>query len=299
MPAVKVLATTWEQQFTLVQGKLIAQKPGPYDGWTQIATPHDPEARFSRKRGQSWVGYKLQATETDDEGQPHLITDIAITSSVETDYQALEAIQSRLEARGLLPGEQLADRGYVTEDNLVTSDKRSIDLIGPVQKDTHLQARIPGGITLEQFQVDFERLTAVCPAGRQATIGTSKGKRLIFRFPKAGCAACPLRAQCCTGKGGRHISLGWHHRRLQAARVRQETEAFKALYRQHRGGIEGCLSALVHGHGMRVGRYTGTAKIHLQALFTGVAVNLRRAARWLAGHRPQAKRRGLRLSSIT
>jgi hypothetical protein len=83
---------------------------------------------------------------------------------------------------------------------------------------------------------------------------------------------------------------------LKAARARQETQEFKVLYRQHRGGIEGCLSGLVRGQGIRVGRYIGTAKIHLQALFTGAAVNLHRAARWLAGERPQAKRQGLRLS---
>ena len=100
----------------------------------------------------------------------------------------------------------------------------------------------------------------------------------------------------CTGQGGRSISLGRHYHVLQAARARQETEEFKTRYRQHRGGIEGCLSALVRGHGLRVGRYIGRAKRHLQALFTGVAVNLRRAARWLAGKRPQAKRQGLRLA---
>ena len=110
-----------------------------------------------------------------------------------------------------------------------------------------------------------------------------------FRFPKAVCVACPLRPQCCTGQGGRTISIGRHHDVLQAARVRQQTDAFKTRYRKHRGGIEDNLSALVRGHGMRVARYTGRAKRHLQALFTGVAVNLRRAARWLAGQRPQGK----------
>jgi transposase len=296
LPEVKVLATTWQQKFRLVEGELVAREPGSYDGKTYIASPHDPEARYSEKRGKGWVGYKLQVTETDDEDKPHLITDMAVTSSVETDYQALAAIQDRLEERDVLPGQQLGDAGYVTEDNLVGSAKRGIDLIGPVQKDTRLQARIPGGISLAQFQVNVEQLTAVCPGGQTATIGTSKGKRLVFRFSKAGCAACPLRPQCCTGKGGRHISLGRNYPVLKAARARQETEEFKALYRQHRGGIEGCLSGMVRGQGIRVGRYVGTAKIHLQALFTGVAVNLRRAARWLAGERPQAKRQSLRLS---
>lgn len=296
LPEVKVLATVWQQQFRMVEGELVAQEPGPYDGKTRIDTPHDPEARYSAKRGQGWVGYKLQATETDDEEMPHLLTDIAVTSSVETDYEALEAIQKRLEERDVLPAEQLGDKGYITEDNLANSAKRGIDLIGPVKKESWVQARNRGGITLDQFELDLENLTAVCPAGQKATIGTSKGKRLVFRFPKAVCAACPLRAQCCTGKGGRNLSVGRNYPVLKAARARQETEEFKALYRQHRGGIEGCLSALVRGQGIRVGRYIGTTKIHLQALFTGAAVNLQRAARWLAGERPQAQRQSLRLS---
>jgi transposase len=299
LPEVQVLATVWQQQFRIVEGELVAQEPGSYDGKTYIDTPHDPEARYSAKRGQGWVGYKLQATETDDEEMPHLLTDVAVTSSVETDYEALEAIQERLEERDVLPAEQLGDKGYITEDNLANSAKRGIDLIGPVKKESWAQARNPGGITLDQFEVDLENLTALCPAGQKATIGTSKGKRLVFRFPKAVCAACPLRAQCCTGKGGRSLSVGRNHTVLKAARARQETEEFKVLYRQHRGGIEGCLSGLVRGQGIRVARYIGTAKIHLQALFTGAAVNLQRAARWLAGERPQAKRLSMRLSQNT
>jgi transposase len=296
LPAVQVLATVWQQQFRQVEEEVIFRERGPYDGKTYIATPHDPEARYSKKGEQQWVGDKLQVTETDDEDQPHLITDIAITSSVETDYEALDTIQDRLEARGVLPSEQFVDGGYVTEDNLVRSVKRKVDLIGPAQKDTTRQARMADGITLDQFQIDLEACTAVCPAGQQARIGTKRAKKLVFRFPRAVCAACPLRPRCCTGQSGRSLKVGRHYAVLQAARARQETQAFKQLYRQHRGGVEGCLSALVRGHGMRVGRYIGRAKRNLQALFTGVATNLRRAARWLAGKRPQAKRQGLKLA---
>ena len=296
LPEVAVLTQTWQQKFEIVEEVLVLRKPGPFDGETTIATPHDPDARYSEKRGQGWVGHKLQVTETDDESQPHLITDIAVTSSVETDYEALEGIQKRLEERDVLPGQQVADGGYMTEDNLVNSAKLSIDLAGPVKKDTHLQTRMAGGLSLDQFQVDFDHLTAVCPAGKQANLGTSKGKRLVFRFRTADCVACSWRPRCCTGASGRSLSLGWNYRVLQAARARQETREFKALYRQHRGGVEGCLSALVRGQGIRVARYIGRAKVHLQALFTGAAVNLRRTARWLAGIRPQTKRRVLSLS---
>ena len=296
LPAVQVLATVWEQQFEVVEGQVVFQESGPYDGKTRIQTPHDPEARYSKRGSQAWIGDKLQVTETNDEDLPHLITDIAMTSSVETDYEALDAIQARLEDRDALPGEHYGDGGYVDESNLVSSAERGIDLVGPVQGDRSPQARLPDGITLDQFGIDLAAGVATCPAGQTSRVGTTKGERVQFRFPKAVCAACPLRPQCCTGQGGRTISIGRHHDVLQAARVRQQTDDFKTRYCKHRGGIEGNLSALVRGHGMRVARYTGRAKRHLQALFTGVAVNLRRAARWLAGQRPQGRRRGLVLT---
>ena len=74
------------------------------------------------------------------------------------------------------------------------------------------------------------------------------------------------------------------------------TEDFKERYRQHRGGVEGYLSSLVRGQDMRVNRYIGRVKNNLRALFVGVAVNLRRAARWLAEIRPRVRRTGLGLA---
>jgi len=299
LPEVQTLSTVWSQQFEVIEGKVVYQAPGPYDGTTRVQTPHDPEARYSKKGKQSWVGDKLQVTETDDEGYPHLITDIAMTSSVETDAVALEGIQARLEARDLLPEEQLGDAAYISGPNLARSQERGIDLIGPVPKGQSPQARMPDGCTQDQFRVDWEANVAICPAGQMSNKGiqhSSGGTQ--FRFRKAACQTCPLRSRCCSGTGGRTITISPYHDLLQAARARQETEDFKVVYRQHRGGVEGCLSALVRGHGMRKKRYIGQAKGHLRALFTGAAVNLRRSASWLAGKRPQIRHQGLGLTTV-
>ncbi|MBI4768918.1 MAG: transposase [Chloroflexi bacterium] len=297
LPAVTILRTVWEQQYEVRERAVIFREPGPYDGATRIQSPHDPEARYSKKHDQEWIGDKLQVTETDDENQPHLITDIAVTSSVESDQQALGEIQNRQLARDGLPAERLADQGYVSGATLAASAAIGEDLVGPAPGDQSPQARLPDGLTLDQFKVDLEQGRATCP-GDQTTSNRSQspdgGQR--FKFDPAICAACPLRARCCLGQGGRTITLGPHYAELQAARERQQTEDFKARYRKHRGGVEGCLSALVRGHGVRVNRYIGRAKNNLRALFVGVAVNLRRAARWLAGLRPQARRTGLGLA---
>jgi transposase len=293
----EVLRTVWEQQFVVREQTVVWREPGPYDGTTRIQSPHDPEARYSKKHDQEWIGDKLQVTETDDEGLPHLIVDIALTSSVESDQPALGEIQDRQAEREVLPSERFVDQGYVSGETLDVSADHGEDLIGPAPADHSPQARLPDGITHDRFQVNQASSRATCPAGHvssghsQAADGSQQ-----FKFDPAVCAACPLRARCCTGQGGRTITFGPHYEALQAARARQQTDEFKQHYRQHRGGVEGCLSALVRGQGIRVNRYVGRAKNNLRALFVGVAVNLRRAARWLAGIRPQVRRKGLGLA---
>jgi hypothetical protein len=302
LEAVQLLATVWAQQFEVVEGQVAYRKESAYDGQTQIQTPHDPEARYSKKRSQEWIGDKLQVTETDDEDQPHLITDVTVTSSVETDHEALDGIQERLIEREVPPDQHLSDGGYVSAENLAHSAARGIDLIGPAPADQSPQSRLPGGLTLDQFHLNRERGEVTCPAGQvrrrrlpRATCPQAEGT-WVFRFPKAMCLACPLHDRCCAGKGGRTVRFSAQYELLQAARERQQTEAFRDTYRQHRGGIEGCLSSMVRGQGVRVARYTRRAKRRLFALFMAAGVNLRRAARWLAGKRPQAKRQGLKLA---
>jgi transposase len=287
LPEVQVLKTVWAQQFRETQGKIMYQAGTTYDGHTQIQTPHDPEARYSRKRIQEWVGGKVQVTETDDEGYPHLITDIAGTCSSQTDYEALAGIQQRLIVRQCPPEKQYVDSGYISGPNLATSAENGIDLIGPPCPVISKQSKIPNGITTDQFVIDIEKATATCPAGFSISPDYGWKGKIRFRFPDEVCAGCSLRERCCVGSKGRTLCVGLTYPLLLKARQRQKTEAFKEDYHKHRSGVEGCVSALARGNGMRVSRYIGNQKRHLQALFCGAAANLTRVARWLAGERPK------------
>jgi transposase len=294
---VQILRTVWAQQFREAQGKMVYQELKTYDGRTQIQTPHDPEARYSKKRYQEWVGDKVQVTETDDEGHPHIITDMVGTQSNQTDYQELAAIQARLQRRKCLPKEQYVDAGYVSGPNLANSRAQNIDLIGPLPPVVTPQDRIPNGLTQAYFQVDPARQIVTCPQGHTVGNSTPTGNSLRFHFPKNLCASCALRPRCCTGKGGRTIGISSHYEIVQAARSRQKTETFRQDYHKHRSGVEGSLSALVRGNGMRVGRYVGQRKRNLQAIFTGCAANLKRTAHWLAGERPQVRHKSWTLKA--
>jgi transposase len=289
LPAVQVLGTVWAQQFREAQGQMVYQDLKKYDGHTQIQNPHDPEARYSRKRKFEWLGDKVQLTETEDEGYPHIITDMVATDSNQTDYEELPLIQDRLIQRRCQPGEHYVDAGYMSGPNLAHSYNLEIDLMGPLPEVVTPQDLLPDGITQAQFQMDPQERIATCPQGHQARHPSLVGNTWIFHFPAKVCAVCPLHSRCCTGKGGRTVGMNIHYDLVQAARLRQKTEAFKKDYHQHRSGVEGSLSALVRGQGVRVSRYVGQKKRNLQAIFTGCAANLKRTAHWLAGERPQLR----------
>jgi transposase len=101
-----------------------------------ITSPYDPEARFSTKRGSSWVGYKVHLTESCDEGAPRLITNVETTPATTPDDNMVEVVHRSLERRNLLPSEHLVDKGYTDAKVLVISQREhGVEIIGPVAQD--------------------------------------------------------------------------------------------------------------------------------------------------------------------
>lgn len=76
---------------------------------------------------------------------------------------------------------------------------------------------------------------------------------------------------------------------LLAARQREETEAYKQVYR-HRAGIEGTHSQGVRALGLRRSRSIGLAKTHLGHVALAAAVNLIQLMSFLRGEAPEQTR---------
>jgi hypothetical protein len=134
-------------------------------------------------------------------------------------------------------------------------------------------------IAKSAFQIDLDTCTATCPQGQK--VAGRAGPRedglptFRFTFSRAVCEACPLFDRCVQSKKtGRTVRTRAYETYLQAARARQQTEAFKQLYRL-RPAIERKQAELVE-KGLRGTRYLGQRKRQLQRLWTGAAVNLRR-----------------------
>jgi transposase len=297
---VETLRLVWKQHFLIAEDDTVEWTPtGDHGGANAIETPYDPEARWSKKGSFNWIGDKLQVTETDDEGLPHLITDIDLTAATDADFTALEEIRERQKARDVLPSERYADSGYISGPNIKDGrEEYGEDLIGPMRDVHTAQSKRADGLTHADFHIDLIAGRAICPAVIEVSIITWGDGTRQATFPARFCQTCPLQERCCTGKTeGRSLRFGPAYEETQAARRRQKTEAFKTKYRQHRGGVEACLSTLVHGHGIRRNRYYRRATNRIRALCTAAALNLARAAAWRAGYRPKKHQPNLGLAA--
>ncbi len=104
-----------------------------------------------------------------------------------------------------------------------------------------------------------------------------------MKFSRVDCVPCPSRAMCTLNKSLRRaitIRREAAYLALEAARERQETDAFKEEYAR-RAGVEGTMSQGVRAFGLRRARYIGGVKTHLQHVLTAAAINFVRVAHWL------------------
>jgi transposase len=296
LPAVEIMRRIWIQQYYRDDGGMhwrTKKKWGQPAAGQMIASPDDPQAHYCVKRSTEWTGYKVHLTETCQEGHPHLITQVETTASTTHDVKMTGKIQDELEKRDLLPEVMIVDEGYMEIDRLVSSQERGIDLIGPVPSSKSWQDREEGAFDHTQFQIDWERLVATCPNGKESARATSRKTwrgtpNLNFPFSKNDCLPCGLRNYCSRAKNtGRTLTIypQQKYEALLQARQRQKTEAFREVYGQ-RAGIEGTFSQGVRTLGLRRSRYLGLARTRLQHVAISAAINIVRVFSWLSGERP-------------
>ncbi len=143
---------------------------------------------------------------------------------------------------------------------------------------TQQPANSGGRFCKNEFEIDLERESVTCPAGRTAPIrrGTDGGGTASFG---PACAGCPLREQCTKAAAGRSISVGVHEEQLAAARARQRHPDWVADYRATRPKVERKIGHLMRRHhGGRRARVRGQVKVAADFALLAAAVNLARLA---------------------
>lgn len=154
------------------------------------------------------------------------------------------------------------------------------------------------------FRIDWALRHATCPEGRVSSswtpaIDNRKNEVVKIKFATAECVCCPSRQMCTGSKRVRRtltVRPEAQFKALQAAREREQTAEYAALYAK-RSGVEGTISQGTRSFGLRRARYVGQAKTHLQHVLTATAINLVRVANWIA-EVPLAKTRRTRFQRL-
>ncbi len=186
-----------------------------------------------------------------------------------------EAVRERLGAAGAAEGASVyGDNAYGTGGFHDRLERAGIDSKCKTQQPANSGDRF----CKNEFEIDLERESVTCPAGRTAPIrrGTDGGGTASFG---PACAGCPLREQCTKAAAGRSISVGVHEEQLAAARARQQHPDWVADYRATRPKVERKIGHLMRRHhGGRRARVRGQVKVAADFALLAAAVNLARLA---------------------
>lgn len=282
---VTLLAQVFDESFEVADQGWRARRQRPSG---RVVNPHEPQAQWRRKGpGKKWVGYQVQVAETAGEqpvlaGEPtrQFLTAVETQAALASDEGGLEQVLNAQARIGLEPPSELyVDGAYLSATAMARARAQGWELVGPAQP----SASTGKGYRAERFVVSVANRQAVCPGGQLSTqcsrLTEAATGKISYRFEWSWhCHGCAQRAAC-VGAGQAHRSLvvGQHHDLLQARRQEMRTSAFRGRLKR-RAAIEGTISELVRGFGLRRARYRGRRKVSLQNWLIGAACNVKR---WL------------------
>jgi hypothetical protein len=257
-----------------VEGAHLKQGVSP----DRVVSVHDPEMRHGRKSAKKRFDGHKAAIAVDPESQLITAADV-LAGNVQDHERALELVEQVEANADAMVEESMGDCAYGDSDTRQAFANAGRKLVAKVAS-RRSQAQFPK----EDFQIDLETMSCVCPAGQQTqkVVSISSGERYgapgvplrAFRFDADVCDACPLRSLCMRARLGKGRVVMIHPREalLQEARAFQQSEAF-APYRKLRQVAEHRLARLMQ-LGVRQARYVGRTKTLCQLLLAATVANL-------------------------
>jgi Transposase DDE domain/Transposase domain (DUF772) len=226
----------------------------------------DADMRHGRKsRSVLFDGYKRHVLTDLDTG---LVTAAGLTAANAPEASVTASITADLDAAGLTLAELHIDRACLSSA-LVRDRTPDLAIFCKAWRVRNTTGRFPKG----HFSIGFAAGQLTCPAG--VSIGFQPGRTV--HFPKATCAACPLRERCTASSNGRSVSIHPDEALLAELRQRQQTPAGRAQLRE-RVKVEHALAHVGHWQGRRA-RYRGTRKNLFDLRRVAVVHNLHVVAR--------------------
>jgi transposase len=253
-------------------------------GKEERVSSSDPEARnMKQPEGGFAPSYNVQTT-TAATGKA--IVSLEVTQAG-NDFQqlapALDRLQRSLETK---PDQAVVDGGYVSQQNLLETATRGVELIGPVMATEVKAAKCYGRLGVkEEFYADRFRFDPVencmyCPQGmRLGYQGKTKSDLVVISKYQAraqDCAACAAKAQCCpkNEKTGRSVQRSEYQEEIDKFQERMALPEAKQLYRQRSEVAETPHLWMKAKFGLRQFHVRGLAKVAQEALWAALTYNI-------------------------
>ncbi len=233
----------------------------------RLISIHDPEMRHGRKSSSHrFNGHKAQVA-VDTDSQLITAVDVLPGNAPDADH-ALEVVEATEAVTGCQVVEVTGDCAYGAGSTRAEFAESGRTMVAKVPE-IHNQ----DFFAKTAFQIDLEAGTCTCP-NEQTTddLRPAKGGGGVFVFATETCAACPLRAQCTCGQGGRTVQVHPQEALLQQARELQASAAFDEA-RRRRQVVEHRIARLAQ-LGIRQARYFGRTKTLFQLCLAAAVANL-------------------------
>jgi transposase len=236
--------------------------------------PTDPDARVTRKNGQTVLGYKDHRVVDEQKG--------IITATVTTDAATAEAhvlgkvLNQHRWNTGSIVKTAVADKGYGTADNYKALAEQNITPCIP-----HPRRRcVKGKFRQSEFSYDKEADCYICPTGQQLKYySTDADGHRRYRVGTVVCKDCPLRQQCTDSRDGRRIMRHSDQEWIDWADECLPPRVRKALMIRRQIRVEGSFADARNNHGYKRARWRGLAKMTIQNLMIAAIQNLRKLLR--------------------
>ena len=180
MNTFKDMVRVFSEQCELDDGKVKIRK---HPGGKAIVNPSDPGASIDNKG----VGYQVQVSETYNPKNPvQIITAALPQTASESDQNAVSPMLEKMENGGAKPEKLLADAGYGSDENVMTSAQKGVELIAPAT------GKDAGKVGLEECELDSEQRIIKCPPGKRPLVKEFDGKKGRAVFAGSVCGDCPM-----------------------------------------------------------------------------------------------------------
>jgi len=283
-PAYQVLARVFQEHFVVEESAFRARKGAELSA-ASLQSPDDWEATYRCKRGQDYVGYVANVSETCQPENPFQLIVKVQTEPNNTDDAAMlaTALPDLVERTDV--DEMHTDGGY----NSAQVDER-LQAHGVQQVQSAIRGRQPAEeklglehLTWQTNAASGQLVTVTCPHGRQATVAPGrKGGRYLAAFDSSVCADCPLREQCPTKPLARRAEnvLRFSQQDVNVALRRQRCADERASQRHLRPAVEATIRAVKHPFGNGKVPVRGRRRVSMLIIGSAAMNNVRRIYRY-------------------